>query len=180
MIDEKEFTFFVKEGWTVKELQEYYGLSRTRIYDYKNKWNLTGLTPNGKALINSDTGTKVCGKCSEEKSLSDFYANGYTSKGKKKYKANCKPCEGKISYTKKKELITNSLDNLGREYKCERCGYDKNTAALCFHHLDPTKKDFEISVMSSYSKTEVEQEIDKCIVLCHNCHMEEHYPHLNK
>ena len=31
--------------------------------------------------------------------------------------------------------------------KCEICGYDKNLAALDFHHLDPNQKDFEIDAI---------------------------------
>lgn len=63
------------------------------------------------------------------------------------------------------------------EYKggqCERCGYNKCINALEFHHLDPTQKDFAIS-SNSFSFDRMKQEVDKCILLCSNCHREEHY-----
>jgi len=65
--------------------------------------------------------------------------------------------------------------------KCERCGYDKNLAALHFHHTDPkTKKlNLDASTLGNSSEIFLQEEIDKCILLCSNCHMEEHYPQLS-
>jgi predicted SprT family Zn-dependent metalloprotease len=60
--------------------------------------------------------------------------------------------------------------------KCERCGYNKVITALEFHHLDPTKKDFGIAASGhtrSWEKTK--EELDKCIMVCSNCHKEIHY-----
>ena len=61
--------------------------------------------------------------------------------------------------------------------KCDRCGYDKCPAALVFHHPDPTQKDFGIAEKGrSYRNLEViKEELDKCILLCSNCHLEVHY-----
>ena len=58
--------------------------------------------------------------------------------------------------------------------KCEKCGYDKCVDALEFHHLDPSKKDFSISGKSwSYDRLKIE--VDKCILVCSNCHKEIHF-----
>jgi DNA replicative helicase MCM subunit Mcm2 (Cdc46/Mcm family) len=65
------------------------------------------------------------------------------------------------------------------EYKggaCQRCGYNKCPGALSFHHLDPNEKDYGISgggVSRSFEK--VKPELDKCILVCQNCHAEIHY-----
>lgn len=65
------------------------------------------------------------------------------------------------------------------EYKggsCEKCGYNKCVAALEFHHLDPTQKDFSFSakgIARSWDKQRVE--LDKCILVCSNCHAEIHH-----
>ena len=48
-------------------------------------------------------------------------------------------------------------------------------SALAFHHKNPTKKDFSISrngVTNSWNS--VKKELDKCILMCHNCHSELH------
>lgn len=73
---------------------------------------------------------------------------------------------------KKRELI---------EYKggkCEICGYNKCDRALHFHHLNPKEKDFQISG-KSLNFEKLKNEVDKCILVCSNCHCEIH-DNLNK
>tara|TARA_Y100000022_G_scaffold124448_2_gene107779 strand:+ start:6311 stop:6541 length:231 start_codon:yes stop_codon:yes gene_type:complete len=64
------------------------------------------------------------------------------------------------------------------EYKggsCSKCGYDNYIGALEFHHLDPTQKDFTIAKVKLTTFGEkVEKELDKCVLLCSNCHREQH------
>lgn len=57
--------------------------------------------------------------------------------------------------------------------KCEVCGYEKCIKALEFHHLNPEEKDFTISG-KSYSLEKLKNEVDKCILVCSNCHSEIH------
>jgi 5-methylcytosine-specific restriction endonuclease McrA len=57
--------------------------------------------------------------------------------------------------------------------KCSRCGYNRCLEALEFHHLDPNQKDFSISERGhSRSWERVQKELDKCVILCANCHRE--------
>ena len=58
--------------------------------------------------------------------------------------------------------------------KCERCGYNKCHVALEFHHLNPDEKDFTISG-KSWSFERLKKEVDKCILVCSNCHKEIHH-----
>lgn len=58
--------------------------------------------------------------------------------------------------------------------KCSICGYSKCLNALCFHHLNPDEKDFGITAHSCRSWTSIKIELDKCILLCTNCHAEVH------
>lgn len=55
------------------------------------------------------------------------------------------------------------------------CGYDKCVAALHFHHLDPSQKDFSIARHKSRSFETLLEEVKKCAVLCSNCHEEVHH-----
>ena len=65
--------------------------------------------------------------------------------------------------------------------KCEICGYDKNIAALEFHHLDPNVKSFQLDSrhLSNTTRDKIIEELDKCILVCANCHRELHNPHFN-
>lgn len=57
--------------------------------------------------------------------------------------------------------------------KCQICDYNKSLNALHFHHLDPNEKDFSISG-KSLSFEKLKSEVDKCILVCSNCHSEIH------
>ena len=71
-----------------------------------------------------------------------------------------------------------AIKKLAVEYmggKCEVCGYNKCLRALEFHHKDPNEKDFGIAqngITRSWEK--VKTELDKCIMVCANCHIEIH------
>lgn len=59
--------------------------------------------------------------------------------------------------------------------KCERCAYDKCVGALVFHHLDPAQKDFQIGGRgTTRAWSRIQKELDKCLLLCSNCHAEVH------
>lgn len=70
------------------------------------------------------------------------------------------------------------LKELAIEYKgggCQICGYNRCVNALDFHHLDPLMKDFGLSVRGlTRSWEKIKQELDKCILVCANCHREVH------
>ena len=69
---------------------------------------------------------------------------------------------------------------LVRGGKCEKCGYNKNIAALDFHHINPDEKEFQLDArhFSNQNLEKLQKELDKCILLCANCHREEHYSQL--
>jgi len=57
--------------------------------------------------------------------------------------------------------------------KCQICGYDKYVGALDLHHIDESQKSFGIGdkgYTRSWERTK--QELDKCILVCANCHRE--------
>lgn len=57
--------------------------------------------------------------------------------------------------------------------KCEICGYNKCIEALDFHHLNLNEKDFGLS-KKYISFEKAKKEVDKCILVCANCHREIH------
>ena len=58
--------------------------------------------------------------------------------------------------------------------KCERCGYNKYPDVLEFHHIDSTQKEANWSKMRLWSWNKVLIELDKCMMVCANCHREIH------
>lgn len=73
----------------------------------------------------------------------------------------------------RRELKQKAVDYKGGA--CELCGYNRCLAALTFHHRDPTEKDFGISAIpNTIHWSIVKRELDKCHLLCANCHSEVH------
>ena len=98
----------------------------------------------------------------------------------------CKSLHGRITVT---DLITipkrmsineyrHRVKNKAIEYKggkCIVCGYNKSQRALHFHHLNPEEKEFSIGRGSqSRPWEELKLELDKCVLVCANCHSEIH------
>ena len=86
--------------------------------------------------------------------------------GKKKKISNTEAVE---SWRKRKKKVL--VEYKGG--KCQCCGYSKCIEALEFHHLDPNIKSFTISGKSK-SFNSLKSEVDKCILVCSNCHKEIH------
>ena len=61
---------------------------------------------------------------------------------------------------------------------CKNCGYNINSAVLQFHHRDPENKTFNLDSrkLSNTEWSSILSELDKCELLCSNCHIELHYP----
>ncbi|MCI6458491.1 MAG: hypothetical protein MSA56_12565 [Clostridium sp.] len=60
--------------------------------------------------------------------------------------------------------------------KCEMCGLEDEPYMYDFHHKDPNEKDFSLGSKTSTTKWHlIEAELDKCMLLCANCHRKIHY-----
>lgn len=59
--------------------------------------------------------------------------------------------------------------------KCSNCGYNKCYGALDFHHRNPDEKEFSWRLMRRKKWEDIVTELDKCDLLCANCHREEHH-----
>ena len=65
-----------------------------------------------------------------------------------------------------------ALDYLNN--RCCVCGYNKCENALQFHHVHPEDKKFTVSSALGSPWKKIKQEIDKCVLVCSNCHIEIH------
>jgi predicted HNH restriction endonuclease len=95
----------------------------------------------------------------------------------------CSPkCKNSINQSYKKQQErgwkrkTDCVKKLGG--KCSICGYNKNYAALTFHHKNPKNKGFQLDIRSLSNRKQmwINSELKKCILVCNNCHAELHYP----
>lgn len=176
VIDRDIFEEQVLNGLSIKDLQAYWNCSRTTITDRKKEWGLIGISPNSKQRDNGD-GTKLCKSCLVNKPVNEFHSNGYVPNGSKKLKPSCKLCEQAEIKSKYYATLKSILEEQGRKYECELCGYKGNHSALCFHHHTP-EKNFEIANSKTIARHLLASEIAICKMLCQNCHHEIHNPTL--
>lgn len=130
-------------------------------------------------------GKKCCVSCLVDKNLSDFY---FRSKSKGILQSRCKECQTNSKY----EYYLDNKEKISKKQKdrkieavqfvnkmkspgCSLCD-EKEPVALDFHHLLPANKSDRISSMIRQRKTilEIQAEIDKCVILCSNCHRKVH------
>lgn len=92
---------------------------------------------------------------------------------KKYFRKKCKDCTQEVKRNRKRDLL-DYVHDLKKQLKCHECGYD-DYRALQFHHLD--QKDIGISkaIKDGWSKRRIDEEIEKCICLCGNCHLILHF-----
>ena len=135
--------------------------------------------------------TKTCNKCGENKEEALFkkdYKPQYTVNGRVKYTNTCSACDvqlykiwrvGRKDYYNTRYRIRRIERKIRAiEYKggvCMHCGLEVHPSAFDFHHLDPTQKDQDPGLMMSCSDEKLFLELDKCILLCANCHRIEHF-----
>ena len=115
--------------------------------------------------------SKVCSKCQRELSIDNFHKNGFDRKGNQKYRGYCKDCANALEtqrYKKKKSFVNQQKE------VCAKCG-ENRFYVLDFHHKDKEEKEFTIGRLKKGSLSVIQDEIDKCVVLCANCHREFHF-----
>lgn len=112
---------------------------------------------------------KYCTSCKIVYGIKDFYKR---RKGLD-LSPYCKNCTRLNVLKRQRNVKKLAVNYLGG--KCQKCGYNKCIGALQFHHIDPTKKSKEYYNMKLRTfNDKFKKELNKCILLCANCHLEEH------
>lgn len=114
----------------------------------------------------------TCYACKEEKSIDEFYTSKVETSG---HRRRCKDCDsayskkaGDRNVARKRKIVWDYL----MVNPCIKCG-EANPVVLEFDHRDPSKKIDHVTALVSQKRGSVAkllEEIDKCDVLCANCH----------
>lgn len=121
--------------------------------------------------------TKKCNQCNEIKNISFFYSQQQKSETSNAiwhyYDSRCKECRSTTTTKRRQNIKKQCIEYKGN--KCVHCNLDdpEHPEIYDFHHLEPNKKDFTIG--KTIKKFEsLKKELDKCILLCANCHRKIH------
>lgn len=151
---------YIEEGLSSWAVAEKENIGQTTVRYWAKKYGLR--------FIKRAVPKNYCSRCKITKTAGDFYQyDGART-------TYCKPCLSAWTGDRARKLKALAIEYAGG--RCVSCGYDRYQGALEFHHRDPAEKDFSIaqnmrrSTLSDTMKTE----IDKCVLLCANCHRETH------
>ena len=125
---------------------------------------------NTMVLDKPEPNKKTCSRCKHLLPLSEF--RYYSKEGKKRPFCYCNACDSLRVSESCRERKIQAVDYRGG--KCESCGYCRCLSALEFHHVDPRKKDIGIAQFRNKNFHLLKIELDKCQLLCSNCHREKH------
>lgn len=109
---------------------------------------------------------RKCAKCGEEKKDSEFH-----KKGESRH-SYCKPCFNEYCTERWLQKKLEAIKYKGGE--CAICGYNKHYGSLSFHHLERHDKEMEWDRLRLRSWDKIKIELDKCVLVCSNCHEEIH------
>ena len=136
--------------------------------------------------------TKICTKCNMEFPIELFKIKNKRTGLRLSECPECNKTSKKESYYKHFEKNKNKINERNRAFRDKRniflknkkssgciiCG-EQDHACLDFHHVNGDDKQYNISsIISNLSIKEIEEEMDKCVVLCANCHRKLHFYNL--
>ncbi len=130
---------------------------------------------------------KKCHRCKQTKTLSEFHKNKNRKDG---VQTRCKVCKKETDAEYRRKNMQYFIDRAKKQkeervawyrelkgkLKCVKCGEDRYMC-LDFHHRDRSKKFMSVSKMlfRGFSQENILREMEKCDVLCANCHRIEEF-----
>lgn len=175
-MNEQKLQSLVEQGMSIRKLALHFECAPATIRYWLKKYNLKTKNLSFKdGYSNSDPSTindteKYCPACSSWKPHGDFYLRKTRDN---QLSGWCKVCSNESARLRQRETKRKAIAYKGG--CCEKCGYNRCSAALEFHHTDPALKDPSWDTMKTRTFEAIREEIDKCILLCSNCHREEHH-----
>lgn len=162
-MEKEKLSKLLNQGYSFNKIAKLENKGITTILYWAKKYSLVK-----PVQINSET-HKTCPKCTQKKELKEFYKK----RGKDGNSSYCKSCSVEQVLVRTQLFKSKMIEYKGN--KCIVCSYDKYQGALEFHHLDPNKKDFTLSHYKMHSfDDKIKKELDKCALVCANCHREIH------
>lgn len=159
-MDKEKLIIQIEQGLSTWQIAKLNNTNQTNI---RNILKRLGLKTKRKS--NNELGVKTCPKCKITKQLNEFYQSSKSS-------SFCKKCILETNKNNRQKTKRIAIDYKGG--KCINCGYNKCDAALEFHHINPEEKDKDYFNQKTGFTESLKKELDKCILLCANCHRELH------
>lgn len=147
---------YLERGIAIRKIAKIEGVGYSTVRYWIGKHNL-------EIIPIADRAIYICKSCG-----SSTKANHYG-----RVKSVCKKCSNNLRAIEMRSNTDRAIAYKGG--KCYICGYNKCYGSLHFHHRDPETKDQNFNSKAGWSWERLRTEIDKCDLVCANCHGEIHY-----
>ena len=167
-MNKEELKKLCEDGMSIYDISKKYQKGYSTIRYWLLKFNIKteeGLTRE-LTIKNKDKDEKPCVNCGEVKSKDDFYSSGGS-----RSRGYCKDCLKTYHTDRLRKVKIKMITYKGG--KCERCNLkleDSHYSVFDFHHIDSSTKDPNFSSIKFQKWEKIKDEIDKCKLLCSNCH----------
>lgn len=170
-----ELEILINLGLSQREISIKLGSSHSNVRYWLKKHNLkTSIKQYNKKYDDCDSDHKLCVRCKKEKPDDEFYIK-YKGIHGDSFSAYCKECENNIHTEKYKLIKVKMIEYKGGQ--CVDCNLkleDSHYSVFDFHHLDPKEKDKDFKKIKYRKWERIKEELDKCVLLCSNCHRIRH------
>jgi transposase len=168
-VDRDELQAMVEAGMSIAQIAEKLGRSKGTVRHWLKTHDLKTYAQRGR---HQDHSTRVAKSAGRLTVMRDCHRHGLTEfliEGRGYYR--CKRCRIESVSQRRRRVKSILVSEAGG--RCALCGYDRCTAALHFHHVDPSSKRFHLSMQGvARSLASARAEMAKCVLLCANCHAE--------
>lgn len=165
-MNQNELTEMVSSGLSIAQISEKTNKSKGSIRFWLDKFNLkTAGRAGSPKFTPAPSGFKNCTDCKQCKPVSEFSIR--KDRPGKPF-SKCKKCIAKDAYNKSKRIRKTLVQSMGGT--CSRCNGKFHYSQYEFHHVEPEHKDFTISNRKFAALGTILKELEKCVLVCSNCH----------
>ena len=153
------------KGVSLRDMSSFFNMPLSTLSRRVKDFGITLLkSKHGKTIAPVEE--KACSKCKISKPKEGFYTR---KRNTSTLSSLCRVCNRENRNHRARSFKAECVEYKGGE--CQVCGYASSMAALDFHHIDPSKKSFAIgSCRKTKFNDDIEKELDKCALVCANCH----------
>jgi transposase len=156
----------VLQGWSLRAIAERLEVSYATVQHWVRRYELTTVRA---ARLKATAGARLAGDASIELICPEHGLTMFIRKSDGGFR--CRRCRSAAVLKRRRHVKAVLVEEAGG--RCALCGYDRSSAALQFHHLEPTAKEFTIAHRGvTRSLAAARAEARKCVLLCANCHAE--------
>lgn len=168
-IERERLERLVESGMTIAEIAQRVGRSKATVRYWLCEYGFKTLNGRGSRRAAAVFEARGAGALVTTMTCAHHGETDFILEGRGYYR--CKRCRAERVARRRRDVKAIVVREAGGS--CLLCGYNRCVAALHFHHVNPKDKRFHVALRGAARSLErVRKEVQKCVLLCANCHAE--------